>query len=56
MEKKFKAGQEVFHKNLGKGVFISYDLHDGEAVVEFTDELGYTDELRVSTGLLKEVE
>lgn len=49
---KFEKGDVVTHKNLGEGVFVSYDLHDGECVVEFTDEDGYKDELRVSTGLL----
>lgn len=49
----FKFGQVVYHENLGKGVFIEYDLHDNEAVVEFIDEDGYKDELRVSTSLLK---
>lgn len=56
MSKIFETGQEVFHKNLGKGTFIRYDLHDGESVVEFTDEDGYKDELRVSTILLNEYE
>ncbi|WP_313469836.1 hypothetical protein [Lysinibacillus sp.] len=56
MSKEFKPGQEVFHRNLGKGVFIGYDLHDEEVIVEFTDEDGYKDELRVSTGLLSNKE
>jgi len=37
---------------LGKGIFVEYDLHDEGAIVEFTDEDGYKDEIRVSTGLL----
>lgn len=53
--KQFKAGQKVIHKNLGEGVFVRYDLHDGECVVKFTDELGYDDELRVSTGMLSAI-
>lgn len=51
----FKTGQVVYHKNLGKGLFIEYDIFDNEAIVEFTDEDGYKDELRVSTSLLKDI-
>lgn len=49
----FKQGEVVMHVNRGKGIFLRYDVFDGEAVVEFTDEDGYKDELRVSTHLLK---
>lgn len=55
MEIKFTKGELVNHKNLGLGVFVEYDLHDGEAVVEFTDENGYKDELRISTHMLSAV-
>lgn len=49
-------GEVVIHKSLGEGIFVDYDLHDGEVVVEFTDELGYKDELRVSDCMLSKVE
>ncbi|GEM_PF-5306915 len=29
MSKELKTGHEIFYKNLGKGIFIGYDLQDG---------------------------
>lgn len=51
----FKKGDKIKHKSLGEGIFLEYDLHDGEAVIEITDEDGYKDELRVSTHLLSKL-
>lgn len=45
MNKKFKAGDRVYHKHLKQfGTFVQYNkLSDEECYVEFVDENGYTE-------------
>lgn len=49
----FKKGQLVRHSNLGVGVYVEKELFYNESIVSFKDELGYEDELRISTSSLQ---
>lgn len=56
MDKRFKAGDEVYHTRLKRfGKFIKYHpLSDDEAYVEFTDDYGYPDGKCVTAWLLED--
>ena len=54
MEKKFKPGDRVYHRNLKQyGKFISYAWEsDDECDVEFEEEDGYVEQKHVSVSWL----
>ena len=55
MEKKFKSGDRVYHRNLKQyGKFIGYAWEsDEECDVEFIDDDGYVEQKHVSINQLK---
>lgn len=57
MERKFKSGDRVEHKNRGKGTFIEYDILEDDCLVEFDlDSDAEGDTLLVSESLLTKID
>lgn len=51
--REFSVGEKILHSNLGEVIFLGYESFEDEATILVIGEDGYSDEIRVSVGMLK---